>query len=149
MKIVNRTPYKVTKVKYTVKAYTGKGKLIGQKAETKNLKISAGSSYTLTVTIPKSKLKKKSSAYGAYYRAKIKWKKVSGATSYKLYYRASGSSYKYLYKEYKGTSATVQFYKSKYSNTSLKYTFYVVPVKKYEGKSYTGSYSKGKTYKFK
>lgn len=60
MKIVNRTPYKVTKVKYTVKAYTGKGKLIGQKAETKNLKISAGSSYTLTVTIPKSKLKKKS-----------------------------------------------------------------------------------------
>lgn len=60
MKIVNRTPYKVTKVKYTVKAYTGNGKLIGQKAETKNLKLSAGSSYTVTVTIPKSKLKKKS-----------------------------------------------------------------------------------------
>lgn len=60
MKVVNRTPYKVTKVKYTVKACTGKGKLIGQKAEKKNLKISAGSSSTVTVTIPKSKLKNKS-----------------------------------------------------------------------------------------
>lgn len=60
MKIVNRTPYKVTKVKYTVKAYTGKGKLIGQKAEKRNVTIPSGSSHTVTVTIPKSKLKKKS-----------------------------------------------------------------------------------------
>lgn len=96
-----------------------------------------------------SRLSKKSYSYGAYYRAKIKWKKVSGATSYRLYYRASGSSYKSFYKEYKGTSATVEFYKSKYSSASLKYTFYVVPVKKYDGRVYTGSYSKGKSYKFK
>lgn len=60
MKIVNRTPYKVTKVKYTVKAYTGNGKLIGQKAEKRNVTIPSGSSHTVTVTIPKSKLKKKS-----------------------------------------------------------------------------------------
>lgn len=152
IKDTNSTSYNVKKLKagskyqFRIKAYVNAD---GKKYSLNSDIVKLATSPKKTSITKISKLKKKSSAYGAYYRAKIKWKKVSGATSYKLYYRASGSSYKYLYKEYKGTSATVQFYKSKYSNTSLKYTFYVVPVKKYEGKSYTGSYSKGKTYKFK
>lgn len=60
MRVVNRTPYKVTKIKYIVKACTAKGKLIGKKAKAKNITIASGSSKTITVTIPKSKLKKKS-----------------------------------------------------------------------------------------
>ena len=152
IKDTNSTSYNVKKLKagskyqFRIKAYVNAD---GKKYSLNSDIVKLATSPKKTSITKISKLKKKSSAYGAYYRAKIKWKKVSGATSYKLYYRASGSSYKYLYKEYKGTSATVQFYKSKYSNTSLKYTFYVVPVKKYEGKLYTGSYSKGKTYKFK
>ena len=96
-----------------------------------------------------SRLNKKTQSYGTTYRAKIKWKKVAGATSYKLYYKAPGYSSKYLYREYTGTSATVEFYRSKSSTGSKKYTFYIVPVKKYGNNSYTGSYSKGVSYTLK
>lgn len=95
------------------------------------------------------KLKAKKYSYGYTYRAKITWKKSSGANRYKLYYRAAGSSYKRLLGTYRGTSTTVSLSWSKYSRGTKTYTFYVVPVKNYGGRDYVGSYSKGKTYKFK
>lgn len=95
-----------------------------------------------------SKLKKKKSGVGYYYRATIRWKKASGANRYKVYYRIPGSSYKYYVGLYKGTKATVTLYHSKYSTGSMKRTYYVVPIKNYGGQDYAGSYSKGKTYKF-
>ena len=95
------------------------------------------------------KLKRKKSGSGYYYRATVKWKKASGATSYKLYCRRAGSSYKSYIGTYKKTKATVSLYWSRYSRGSKKYTYYVVPVKKYAQKEYIGAYSKGKSYKFK
>lgn len=96
-----------------------------------------------------TKLSRKKSGVGYYYRAKVTWKKSSGATSYKLYRRVKGSSYKSLVGTYKGTGATTKLYYSKYSSASRQYTFYVVPVKTYGGETYTGAYSKGKSYKYK
>lgn len=95
------------------------------------------------------KLKAKKYSYGYTYRAKVTWKKSSGANKYKLYYKAAGSSYKRLLGTYRGTSTTVSLTWYKYSRGTKKYTFYVVPVKNYGGRDYIGSYSKGKTYKFK
>ncbi|MCI5595149.1 MAG: fibronectin type III domain-containing protein [Lachnospiraceae bacterium] len=96
-----------------------------------------------------TKISKKKSGSGYYLRAKIKWSKSSGANRYKVYYKVSGSSYKSLLGTYKGTSTTIQQYRSKYSTGKRKYTFYVVPVKYYNGKYYEGAMSSGKTYTFK
>lgn len=90
----------------------------------------------------------KKSGYGQYYRAKLTWKKSVGATEYKVYARRAGTSYKSLIGTYKRNSASVSQYWGRYSSGSRKYTFYVVPVKKYKGSTYTGSYSRGKTYTF-
>ena len=92
-----------------------------------------------------TKISKKKSGSGYYLRAKIKWSKSSGANRYKVYYKVSGSSYKSLLGTYKGTSTTIQQYRSKYSTGKRKYTFYVVPVKYYNGKYYEGAMSSGKT----
>lgn len=96
-----------------------------------------------------SRLKKQKAGYGYYYRAKIRWKKSSGANCYKIYYRIPGSSYKYYLGTYKGTKATVSLYYSKYSTGSKKRYFYVVPVKRYAGNDYAGGFSKSKSYKFR
>ncbi|MDO4556458.1 MAG: Ig-like domain-containing protein, partial [Lachnospiraceae bacterium] len=95
------------------------------------------------------KAKKTSYPYSITYRATIRWKKVSGATQYKVYYRYAGSSYKYYYGTFKGTKATVSQSISRYSSASKTRTFYVVAEKVYKNRTYTGSYSSGKKYKLK
>lgn len=102
---------------------------------------------TKITKIKKGKSKKYS--YGKTYKATVYWKKVSGATSYKLYYRVSGSKYKTYVATYRGTKATVTRTKYKYGTTKRTVTFYVVPQKSYKNRTYTGSYSNGKKYTFK
>ena len=72
---------------------------------------------------------------------KLSWYKVTDAVGYTIYQK-KGSTYK-------ATSTTIQQYRSKYSTGKRKYTFYVVPVKYYNGKYYEGAMSSGKTYTFK
>lgn len=136
-----------TGYKFRVKAYL----TVGSKKIYSTYSNSAAMATTPKKNSIKSikKLAKRKSGIGYYYRAKVTWKKSSGANRYKLYYKASGSSYKYLVGTYTGTSANVQLYRSKYSTGTRRFTFYVVPVKYYGGRNYVGSYSKGKAYTFK
>ncbi len=120
--------------------------LVGQKSDTAYACTKPAS--TKITSIKKSKSMKKYSYYKLYY-ATIKWKKVKGATSYKLYAidPSSNGSKKYI-GLYKGTTAkNISF--AYYGSGSKTCTFYVVPVKSYKGNDYMGSYSKGKKYTFK
>lgn len=82
----------------------------------------------------------------SYYYVKVKWKKVSGATKYKIYYRAAGTKKKKLMGIYKGTSVKLVMSWKSGSKTGR---FYVVPVKSYQGRDYIGAVSKGRKYKLK
>lgn len=135
-----------TKWQFRIRAYVeADGKRYSPNSDT----VKAATSPKKTSITKVSRLSKKKNYSGTYYRAKVKWKKVSGASSYKLYYRQAGSSYKTFYKEVKKTSATVQIYRSRYIRGSKKYTFYVVPTIKYNGRTYEGACSKGKKYTLK
>jgi len=147
-----KTTYKVKKLKagtkyqFKIKAYVN--------ADGK--KYSPDSDIAYLATAPKKtsitkiiRQKKTSNGYQTVYKAKIKWKKAKGATSYKIYYKKSGYSSKSYFGEYKGTSANVYLRYGKYSRDTKTYTFYVVPVKKYDGKTFEGPMSKGKKYKFR
>lgn len=147
-----KTTYKIKKLKagtkyqFKIKAYVN--------ADGK--KYSPDSDIAYLATAPKKtsitkiiRQKKTSNGYQTVYKAKIKWKKAKGATSYKIYYKKSGYSSKSYFGEYKGTSANVYLRYGKYSRDTKTYTFYVVPVKKYDGKTFEGPMSKGKKYKFR
>lgn len=151
-KSTSSTSCKVSKLKagtnyqFRIKAYVNAdGKKYSVNSDT--AKIATAPKKTTITKITRLSSKKYYS--GTYYRAKIKWKKVSGATGYKVYYKAPGNSGKTYYTECKKNSATVQFYRSKYASGSKKYTFYVAPIKKYNGNTYEGACSKGKKYTLK
>lgn len=135
-----------TKYQFKVRAYT---EADGKRYSVDSDILKAATSPKKTSITKVSRLSKEKNYSGTYYRAKVKWKKVSGASSYKLYYKAPGSSYKTFYKEVKKTSATVRIYRSRYIRGSKKYTFYVVPTIKYNGRTYEGACSKGKKYTLK
>ena len=82
----------------------------------------------------------------SYYYVRVKWKKIKGATRYKVYYRETGSSKKKLMGIYKGTSVKLVMTWHTGKKTGR---FYVVPVKSYQGKEYVGASSKGRKYKLK
>ena len=133
-----------TTYEFKVQAYIAgsSGELQSPMSET--LKASTAPSKTKISSIKRTS-KKKNGRY-TIYSAKIKWKKVKGASRYKVYYKKSGSKFKELLGTYKGTSAKAYFY---YYSGSKKYTFYVQPIRNVDGKEYTGGYSKGKGYTFK
>lgn len=88
-------------------------------------------------------------SYGKYLRAKVTWKKIKGAGSYKLYYRKPGSTYFYLVGTYSTNHAVFEKYYSRYSSETKNLTFYVAPVKRDCGNTYEGKKSKGRFYKMR
>lgn len=147
-----KTEYKVRKLKagtsylFRVRAYvTVNGR--------KNYSSYSSTAYYSTTPARTSitgfrRLSPRRSGYGSYYRTRLTWKKVTGATEYKVYERRAGSSYKSYVGTYKRNSAIISKYWSRYSSGSKRYTYYIVPVRKYRGYTYTGAYSRGKNYTF-
>lgn len=141
-------------------AFTRKGLKAGQKCQYRirsvvgNGQYSGFSGICYAATAPGGKVKKvrvkkhsgrKRSLFGSYYYAKISWGKAKGAAAYNLYYRSGGSSTKSLLKTTKKKTVKASFYRSKGGSKTVY--FYVVPVIKYHGTTYSGSQSKGKRYR--
>ena len=121
---------------YKVKAYTydGKTKVYG-----------AYSSTLKTATAP-SKVTKVNAKKVSKTKVKLTWKKVKGATGYRIYMKTGNGKYKRVKTITKASIA-------KYTKTKLKkgkkYTFKIRAYKTVKGKKIFGSYSKGKSYRMK
>jgi len=126
-------------VKYTVKVvayYTQGGKdIVSSKYKTASI-------YTLkNLSAPK---KVTLSLYD-YDDVKISWSKVSGASSYKIYYK-KGSAKKYTLKK----TTTSTSYKFTKLSAGTKYTIKIVPCYKVDGKTYEDdSYKTASVYSLK
>lgn len=111
---------------YTVSYASGRAK-IGRYKVTVNFKGNyTGSTALYFMVGPKNTSSVKTALYG-YDDVKITWKKVSGVSGYKVYYKTPTSGYKLL-KTTKSTS-----YKKKNLSDGVKYTFKVVAYKKAGG----------------
>ena len=121
---------------YKVKAYTydGKTKVYG-----------AYSSTLKTATAP-SKVTKVNAKKVSKTKVKLTWKKVKGATGYRIYMKTGNGKYKRVKTITKASIA-------KYTKTKLKkgkkYTFKIRAYKTVNGKKIFGSYSTTKSYKAK
>lgn len=100
-----------------------------------------------TKIISVSKKSKTKGNYYTTYRAKIRWKKVKGASGYTVYYRYPGSSYQYSAGSTTKTSYNITASIS--DSTSKTRYFYVKPYVKTNGYYYYGSMSKSKKYKYR
>lgn len=151
---------KTSGMKYKLQLYKGK-KRVAQKTTANGsytfTKLSTGTDYTLKITaggktvsikaatLP-NKAKLSSVKKSGSNKAKVTWKKVTGATGYEVYMKTGNGKYKLVKNVTK--NKTVSYTKSKLKK-GTSYSFKVRAYKKVGSKKYYGSYSSVKKLKMK